>query len=398
MTALTRRQLAAAAAVLVGVALAAGVGVGGAGLTRLGSSRAPSDDGAGGRLATLGRQPVDDAGRPARPLTYAEGRVLHLGDRSVATGKDMLSLDVVDGGAAFTTLDGGIWFTDGSKPVLVGITTQGLVHEGTVAWGPGGRPEDWVVSDNAGSHFAWFEFPIGDRPELVVYDARTHEGVARVPVDVKPSCERCLQIVSVGDRAVYWTNSLWRGLGSLGEGRDSPRPFRHEYAERQTDPGQTAHASPGQTTQVPLGTLRADLLGQARMLVVGDSLRLGRLTDGIGQEFAIDGGHLTRARDALQVFDPRTGRRLEFRAPARYGYGIVERLRLFQWLDDDRFALLDATGWNAGDLAGEELLVCRISSTRCTIAVQRPAASGSPVVPELATPGAVRALVRATRR
>ncbi len=391
MTGLRRRQLAAAAAVLVGVCLGAGLGagLGWGGLARPGGSGARPDE-AGGLVAAPGRQLGDSPARPARPLTYAEGRVLHLGDQRVATGKDVLSLDVVDGGAAFTTLDGGIWFTDGSKPVLVGITTPGVVQEGTVAWGPGGRPDEWVVSDNSGSHFAWFEFPTGDRPELVVFDARTRQRVARVPVDVKPSCALCLQLVSVGDRAVYWTNSLWRGLGSLGEGRDSPRPFRHEYA------GPPDPAGPSATSQVPLGTLRADLLGRARMLVVGDSLERGRLTDGIGQEFAVDGGHLTRVPDTQQVFDPRTGQRLQFRAPARYGYGIVERLRLYQWLDDDRFALLDATGWNAGDFTGEELLVCRISSMRCTIAVHRPAASGSPVIPELATPGAAQALARAT--
>ncbi len=384
MARLRRRPLAAA--VLVAVVL-------GAGLQHLtGRAGLPQGDAARGPVGLGGHSGV--AG-PARPLTYAEDGLLHLGRRSVATGKDVLSLDVVDGGVAFTTLDGGVWFTDGSRPVLVGLTAPGVVRGVSVAWGLAGRPEDWVVSDNSGSHFAWFEYPMGDRPEIVVYDAREQEQVARVPVDLKGSCERCVQIVSVTDLAVYWTDSLWRGLGSAAEGRESPRPFRHEYAD-------------SRTSQVALGTLRTDLLGRGRMLVVGDTVETGRLTDGVGQDFVVDGGHLTQASAASrssgaadagrQVFDPRTGRRLVFGAPPRYGYGIVERLRLFQWLDDDRFALFDATGWNAGDLTGEDFLVCRISTTRCTVALERPASSGSPVVPELPTPGGARALARAIGR
>ena len=382
MTELKGRQLTAAAAVLVAAAVAVAVwtvvqhfaGPGG-------SARQGAEHG-----AVAAGSPGATRSGPARLLTYAEGRTLHLGRRTVATRHDLLSLDVVDGGAVFTTLDGGVWFTDGSPPVLVGITSPGSAHDGAVTWGQAGRPDEWVVSDNSGSHFAWLEYPTGDRPEIVVHDARTRTQVARVPVDVKASCRRCVQIVSVSDRAVYWTTSLWRGLGSLGEGRDSPRPFRFVYDAD----------GAGRSVPVRLGALREDLLSHGRMLLVGDSAELGRLTDGIGQDFAVDGGHLTKASDALQVFDPRTGEPLRFRAPARYGYGIVERLRLVQWLDDDRFVLLDATGWNAGDFTGEDFLVCRISTTRCTVALTRAAVAGSPIVPEIATPGAAQALARAT--
>ena len=62
-------------------------------------------------------------------------------------------------------------------------------------------------------------------------------------------------------------------------------------------------------------------------------------------------------------------------------------LRIFEWLDDDRIALIDASGWKIGSYVGEDLVVCRLSTGRCTVAVRRSAASGSPIVPEFDTPG-----------
>ena len=50
------------------------------------------------------------------------GQVLHLGDREIDTGLDYLSIDVTDDGAALSTFDGGIWFTDGSIVDRVGAT------------------------------------------------------------------------------------------------------------------------------------------------------------------------------------------------------------------------------------------------------------------------------------
>jgi hypothetical protein len=60
-------------------------------------------------------EPVRTSQGIVRPLAYGQGQVLHLGDREIDTGLDFLSLDVTDDGAALTTLDGGIWFTDGTE-------------------------------------------------------------------------------------------------------------------------------------------------------------------------------------------------------------------------------------------------------------------------------------------
>jgi hypothetical protein len=55
-------------------------------------------------------------------------------DRSIDTGQDLLSLDVTDDGVAFTTFDGGLWFTDGSTIEQIGATAPGSVSSQGVAW------------------------------------------------------------------------------------------------------------------------------------------------------------------------------------------------------------------------------------------------------------------------
>ena len=322
---------------------------------------------------------------PVRPLTYAEGQTIHLGGRTVPTGRDLLSLDVVDGGAAFTTFDGGVWFTDGSTIDQIGATSPGKAFHRGIVWGPAGRPNHWVVSDNTGSRLAWFEYPENDRPEIVVYDAREKERVARVPIETRRGCKRCAEIISVRDDHVYWTDTLWRDLESGEQNGSRARPFRYEV-------------STGKQTRVSARSYVADLRGRTRTLVVGDALDSGTLSDGIDQEFVLVGRELVaRGPGRTAAFDPVSGERLRLRAPTGYGfgYGYAETLHLFQWLDDDRFALLDASSWNTGDYLGEDLLVCRLSSGRCTIAVRRPPTAGSPIVPELGTPGAEAAQTRA---
>ena len=74
-----------------------------------------------------------------RPITYGQEQTLHLGDREIATGIDFLSVDVTDDGAALTTLDGGIWFTDGTTVERIGSTIPLRVTAHSVS-GPVGRP------------------------------------------------------------------------------------------------------------------------------------------------------------------------------------------------------------------------------------------------------------------
>jgi hypothetical protein len=321
----------------------------------------------------------------ARPLTYAEGRTIHLGARTIDTGQDLLSLDVTDDGVAFTTFDGGLWFTDGRSMEQIGAMTPGSASPAGIAWGPDGRPNDRIVSGNTGSRLAWLQYSEFGRPGIVVYDTRQRRRVAAFTVEQRSGCARCAQLVSVSEDDVYWTDGLWRGAG--GEDLDSSaRLFRYRV-------------STGVQKAVSARSYDSYLRSRPRMLVLGESVESGRVQDGIGQDFAFVGRRLVASGRGTgrPSFDPVSGRQLQVRPPNRfgYGYGAAERLYLFQWLDDDSFALLDGTGWNRGALAGEDLLVCHISLGRCRVAVHRPASAGSPIVPEISTPGAERAQVRA---
>jgi hypothetical protein len=319
-----------------------------------------------------------------RPLTYAEGQTIHLGDRSIDTGQDLLSLDLTDDGVAFTTFDGGLWFTDGSTIEQIGAMSPGTASAHGIAWGPDGRPNDRIVSANTGSRLAWLQYSEFGRPGIVVYDTHARRRVAAWTVEQRPGCSRCAQLVSVSDDDVYWTDGLWPG--PEGQGSGNARLFRYRV-------------STGVQRTVSVQAYDAYLRSRPRTLVVGDSLESGTVEDGINQDFAFVGRRLVAGGRGTgrPTFDPVTGQQLRLRAPARYGYGYgaAERLYLFQWLDDDSFALLDGTDWNLGELTGEDLLVCHIATRGCAVAVRRPASAGSPIVPEVGTPGAELAQGRA---
>ena len=330
-------------------------------------------------------RPVADQGPyPARPLVWAEGRTLHLGPRSVDTGQDLLSLDVTDDGVAFTTFDGVVWFTDGGRPQQIGATLPARAVSHGIDWGPFGRPDQWVVSDNAGSRLAWLEVTDLERLEVVVYDTRQERVVAQVPVR---GAAASLAILSVGEDRIYWTDDHVPGRGVGARSGVGARVLRYDV-------------SSGRRWRVPVAAYLDDVGRRPRMLRLGTSLRFAVLSDGVGQGFAFVGSQLqARGGEWWDAWDAATGVRLRLRAPpgSRYGYGVAERLELVQWLDDDTFALLDSTGWNAGVYGGEDLLVCRRTTGRCRVEVARPPSARRLVVPEYGTPGVERATALAAR-
>ena len=337
--------------------------------------------------ATTGAAPrpvPDHRPHPGRPLVWAEGRTLHLGHRSVDTHQDLLSLDVTDDGVAFTTFDGLVWFTDGGRPEQIGATLPARAVTRGIDWGPFGRPDQWVVSDNAGSRLAWLEVTELERLEAVVYDTRERRVVAQVPVR---GAAASLALLSVGDDRLYWTDDHVPGRGIGARKGVGARVFRYDV-------------SSGRRWRVPVADYLDDVGRRPRMLRLGTSARYAVLSDGVGQGFAFVGSELrARGGEWWDAWDAATGVRLRLRAPpgSRYGYGVAERLELVQWLDDERFALLDSTGWNAGVYSGEDLLVCDRSTGRCRVQVDRPLTARRLVVPEYGTPGAERATADAAR-
>ena len=59
----------------------------------------------------------------ARPLVYADGSTVHVGDKTVAARDPVAFIDATDDGAVYEAmLDGTLWFTDGTTTSVIGTS------------------------------------------------------------------------------------------------------------------------------------------------------------------------------------------------------------------------------------------------------------------------------------
>lgn len=290
--------------------------------------------GRGDRVAPAGPSDPTRTTEPgARPLGYVQGRVLHLGGREVDTGLDALSLDLTDDGAALTTLDGGIWFSDGTGVERIGRTAEPRLFQDGVSWDDsGGNPREWVVSDSEGSLLAWVEYADGG-PELVVHDSSRRGVLRRAPVPTVSPRDRAL-VVALAGREVFVVLSR--------------RGMRSETMLRFSVDG-------GPPAVVERETFAASVRAVPRALLLGPSVRNDVLgtSDGRGGH-GVDFGEAIAVRDQRlqEVLDADTGTLLELELPAD---DPVFEVHFLQWLDDDQFTL-----WADGDL-----VACQVSAGEC---------------------------------
>ena len=278
-----------------------------------------------------------------RPLAYGQEQTLHLGERTLDTELDFLSLDLTDEGAALTTLDGGIWFTDGDTLERIGTTLpNGFVsHDG------------WVASDGSGPLLAWMEFRDQriDRPELVVYDTAGRDEVVREPV---PVAAGNTTITPSGNTAVVVAIS-GRQVFVAERQRGGPAPGM---------PLSRYDLDSGSLEPVGDGELDAALRSAHRALVVGPSAEGGALLldntpTGLDTGVRTVGTVVVRDSVLNRLHDPQTGEAVEITVPEAYE---GQHLWFTGWLDDDRFSMASEAGTG-------ELLACRISAGRCRVVV-----------------------------
>ena len=320
--------------------------------------------------------PAPDHG-VVRPVTYGVGEVLHLGDREVDTGMDFLSIDVTDDGAALTTFDGGIWFTDGASVERVGesLPLQALGKGADLGWSaPSGRPRDWVVNDSGGSLLAWVEFRDGDRDrqELVVYDTARREVVTRRPLEARDRTgERVVHsVTALAGREVYVSATNSHGV-------TAPELERHSL-----DSGAVA-------------TVGRDVVGEAvragrRAVVIGRSVELGEVALRLAR--AWDRHHIDRVEvsdgRATQLYDAHTGGVLPLRLPE----ATESAMWIVQWVDDDQLTVV------TGQVPDGDLLTCRISTLSCEVTIERSAWDDhGPIIPGFGGVGGEWAQVSAAR-
>lgn len=318
---------------------------------------------------------TETATRPgARPLTYSDDftadpdpeihwlmKSIEYGDRTLRPGIDATAMDITDDGLVMVAPDGGIHFTDGQTTEKIGETAilEGLSWAG---WG--------VKTSTSGSLAAWFT-PEGRDRLLVVYDTDERQVLTQVPA---AHCQHQCQLVAVVGEHVYWS--------------EEPGPNWSTGKRWLGRPLMMLDVPDGTVSETDVRALAEDLRSHPRGFVMGDDYDTGEV---VNQDIDIEAVFFAPRGSTLELqrivrgegtdapvyghggFDT-SGRRLSLRLPA--GFTPAEEFYgLFQWLDDDRFAVMAGATRNFG-LEGQsgygDVLVCDIARERCTLAVPGP--------------------------
>jgi hypothetical protein len=304
--------------------------------------------------------PVDttDPGSSTRPLTYADGDVLHYGDRTIDADGQIVELDLTDQGVALRTVDGRIWFTDGTTVEQVGdVGLPGSAYTGDV-W-PLLVHDGWLVSAHSGSLVAWFEFAgPGGPPVAVVYDTSTREVLARDRATA--DLETVALPYLVTDRYFYWFVEPDPEVEAI----DTPQ-VRFDPRTGQIVPVSDAQVQDDLRNQGPSRTI---LIGSGE-----EDDAAPRITDGTDRNFAAAGGRITaQGGQPLVAEDGATGTPLELDAPP--DYPRTDFIWLTQWIDSDTVVFVSTVP------RGDDLLECRVSTGGCQVVLSGPE---SLVLPEI---------------
>lgn len=311
-----------------------------------------------------GPDPVMPAG--GRPLTYSDDviyvehpyvqwrmRTIQYGARVLDPDVDASEMDLTDDGVVIVAPDGGVYFTSGETTDRIGqaapFGTTGFSWLGV------------VTTSVSGSLAAWFT-PVGPDRSLVVYD--THEG--RVVAEVQPDAcvpYGCWPVAVVGNRVYFEADEQLLVLD----------------------------VTTGSVSETDEQALAEELRSQPRGFVLGDDFETGEVVNVHKNDevfFDPRGSTLEPTRivsgegtDHPELgyggFDT-TGRRLNLQLPE--GYTPADgSYTLFQWIDDDRFAVMPTNVEEKGlALSGYgDILVCDIARERCTLAAHgRPHGKG----------------------
>jgi hypothetical protein len=299
---------------------------------------------------------------------------IHVGDRRVQVEARVGSLQATDDGVAYLTDAPGpfttVWFTDGRTVTRLGRTGDAGV-----------RGDEIVKSAVAGSRVAWIEYPPSPPAQVVLYDTHLMTEVARTPVGGIPGCghawprrgrQNCLSVLAVRDGTVFV--GPWAG--------------NFDGVTTSKEPVTRFDVPAGEHRTIPYAEYEAELRGTARGLVVGDAWESGEATPGVGEYLFVEHGRLVKKvfshngfrEHPATLFDTATGRAVPaFELPPAYRHD--EAFIVSQWVDDDGFVVW-AHDYGSADTGQGDLLVCRLSTARCDLAVSPPAGTRHQIAPE----------------
>jgi hypothetical protein len=292
---------------------------------------------------------VVDPAKEGRPLVYAEGTTVHVGDKTVEARDPVAFIKATDDGAVYeAALDGTLWFTDGVTTSVIGTsgcTACPTEHAGVVSTGASGSLVVWGDVSDPG------KLPV----EYVVFDTSRLEEVGRIALTEPRSFD--IQVVYVDEDRVWFTDNTSPGCWvlSLSPCKD-PHLLRYDVTT-------------GKTANVSLAELDAEMTRRSRMFVAqDDDLENNEPGFSNGADFHQVGMRL--------LASPRTnGDAVRLQLPV--GFAVIGRqidehsISLSQWLDDDHIVVWAAEG--GGDLPAKrgDLLVCPLPDGTCRVAVPR---------------------------
>jgi hypothetical protein len=315
-----------------------------------------------------------------RPLTFSDDwvadpdldihwrmKTVQYGDRTLNPGIDVTAMDLTVNGVVMVAPDGGVHFTDGETTEKVGEST--IPYGSFVEWG--------VQTSTSGSLAAWFT-PEGSDRSLVVYDTHDRRLLAEVPT---PECrpDECNLVTVVGDRVYY--------------------EWSHAEGSRYSTRLMVLDVATETVSETDADALSEDLRSQPRGFVKGDNYQTGEVVTQDVNDEAVFFEARDSTLDLVRIvrgegtdapvfgyggFDT-TGRRLNLQLPK--GYSPAEHpYALFQWIDDDRFAVMaGAADFVEPGVGYGDILVCDIARERCTLAAPGPE-DGLRLVPHLVLP------------
>ena len=288
-----------------------------------------------------------------RALTYAEGSMIHFGDRTIDAGRTVDFVEATDDGVVYVAKgENTVWFSDGSVTDQIGVVQR--VHFSVS-----------IVSANPGSLVAWVDPTknASEQTEIVVYDSHERQVVARVP---SPGGQP--HSLAISGHRMYWEVTLSGGATSVS---------RYEL-------------STGTAEVITRDTYQAELASNPRMLRIGRPTYSGADIPGhVSQRLAffkrvgtrlVASDSVSQGSEANDTAPTRllSGQALRLRVPEGYGAGFDESLVVVQWLDDTHLVLFAHHEHNEFPAHRADLLVCPVPAGTCRVVVP---ASNTPYVP-----------------
>jgi hypothetical protein len=307
--------------------------------------------GAGASPASAGDTPV------SRPFVYAEGTTVHIDDKSIEAKKPVAFIDPTDDGAVYeASLDGTLWFTDGTTTSVIGkapMAAAPTFHGEAVATGDYGSLVVWPDVSHVKEQLP---------DELLVYDTSRHEEVGRIPVIGDYN-----MLLYVDRDSVYFNPDpdlpgCW--VIEIQDIHHCPEPhlFRFDVAS-------------GKSTKISVAQLEAEVRSHSRLFWRRPSAS-NDLPFSVGTLFRqVDRRLVAGTFDGDPTLTLTDGEEVGLRLPAGYSVpglkwgGSV--IYTSQWLDDDHVVVWATEG--GGDLPPQhgDLLVCRLPDGICRVEVPR---------------------------